>query len=66
MSTWGMAAWISIWIGGTATFFFVGGKHIFYPYSSYPKQTVYKAYPDYANGSVFFYEKEVPNMIRDL
>jgi len=62
----GYRVYLSTIVLGTVTFFVVGNKRIFNPYADRPTKTVYKAYPDYVNGTVSFYEKEVPNTISYL
>lgn len=66
MTNYGITGYLSyILIGGTAAFVYANVK-VFNPYTFHPKQKVYKAYPDYVNGTVVFYEKEVDNVVRSL
>lgn len=66
MTTFGITSYLTfVTIGGLA-FFFIASPRIFNPYTFHPKKKVYKAHPDYVNGTVVFYEKEVDNVINDL
>mgnify|MGYP000916808288 FL=1 len=51
---------------GLAYYFAVVGTRQRSQYSKWTTQTLYKAYPDYVNGSVYFYEKQVRNTVKDL
>ena len=66
MANFGVTSYLSFMVVGASAFFFLGSLKIFNPYLYQPKQKIYKAYPDYVNGTVVFYEKEVDNVIRNL
>lgn len=59
-----------MWCGGITLFvgayFIFGEEALFNPYLNNPTIKLYKGLPDYANGTVTFYEKEVKNAIRNL
>lgn len=66
MGRYAISAYLSYIALGSAAFFFLGSLKVFYPYNHHPKQKIYRAYPDYVNGTISFYEKEVDNVIHNL
>lgn len=66
MNKYGISVYLTIITLGGCGFFLVGSNRIFNPYIYNPTTKVYKAKPDYVNGTVAFYEKEVDNVIRNL
>jgi len=52
-------------MGAFACFIF-GSQKIFNPYQYRPIKKVYKASPDYVNGTVIFYERNERNTINNL
>ena len=66
MQNKGITSYIGIILYGTVAYFFMFGKDINKVYTKYPTQKIYKAYPDYANGTVSIYERDVKRVIKDL
>jgi len=66
MRTFGTTSFMTIGLVGAFGFFIFGSDRIFNPIQYHPKRIVYKAYPDYVNGTISFYQKEVDNTLRYL
>jgi len=62
----GITSWMGFVGLVTVGYFLYQGNRIGSVYRNYPTQRVFKGYPDYVNGSVYFYERDVKRVIKDL
>ena len=66
MQNKGITTYIGLMAYGAVAYFFAFGRDINKVYTKYPFQKIYKALPDYANGTVSIYERDIKRVIKDL